>query len=125
MAKTKAVRSETSTEALLERIQELEARLSTVESGLEAEAALFAVSPPRQAGSLENGQTNGQVNGQMTGPSAGRGLELVGAPAGLANGRAGAGQDGSAPGGFLSAGELLTGQGGLSEGGGSLDEGDS
>jgi len=117
MAKTKAARSETSTEALLERIQELEARLSTVESGLEAEAALFAVSPPRQAGSLESEQTNGQVNGQTTGPAGGRGLELVGASAGLTNGRSGAtgtGQDGSTAAGFLSAGALLAEDGGLS-----------
>jgi hypothetical protein len=113
MAKTKAARSETSTEALLERIQELETRLSTVEAGLEAEAALFAVSPPRQGGSLENGQ----VNGQMNGPAAGRGLELVGASAGLTNGRSGtsgAVQDDSAPGGFLSAGALLSEGSGLS-----------
>ena len=59
MAKAKATRSETSNEALLERIQELEARLSTVESGLEAEAALFAVSPPRQPTSAANAQVNG------------------------------------------------------------------
>src|SRR4051794_28314967 len=117
MAKTKAARSETSTEALLERIQELEARLSTVEAGLEAEAALFAVSPPRQVGSVENGQTNGQVNGQTTGPTAGRGLELVGASASLTNGRAGAtgaGQEGSSAAGFLAAGALLSEDGGLS-----------
>lgn len=89
MAKAKQSRSETSAEALLERVQRLEARLATVEAGLEAEAALFAVSPravvdggpaqgepaavaatdaaaPAVTGAADPAlSTNGQVNGAL------------------------------------------------------------
>jgi hypothetical protein len=73
MAKAKQSRSESSNEDLLERIQQLEARLTTVEAGLEAEAALFAVSPPRPATSARaaSAGSDGPLNGFAHGSDGG------------------------------------------------------